>query len=181
MVKKEKPPEPPKEKPPEQKVEQSKTAEAPKINVPQPKIETAVAPPPASDAPPAVAPAAVVLPDIQFDDGAKEVQSISDPIGIYKTLVEYTLRSNWKNRPDDPQFDNNVAEVELSVDKQGRITDSTWLSGSGNEHWDATVKAALAATKSVGKAPPKDFPQKFTVRFDVQTTEAVEAMQLSLR
>src|SRR5580704_11526585 len=116
MVQKEKKPEPPKEKPPEPKVEAPK-AEQPKMAVPQAKAETASAPPP-SDLAPAVAPASVSLPSFEFSDGAKEVQSISDPNGIYKALVEYTLRSRWK-RPEDPAFDNNIAEVELSVDKSG--------------------------------------------------------------
>src|ERR1041385_8458690 len=76
---KEKKPEPPKEKPEEPKVEQPKPEEA-KVNVPQPKVQATAAPPPAaSDAAPAVAPAAAVLPSFDFSDGAKEVQSISDP------------------------------------------------------------------------------------------------------
>src|ERR1017187_8094718 len=179
MVQKEKKPEPPKEKPPEPKVEQPKAAEAPKASLPQPKVETASAPPP-SDSAPAVAPAAVSLPSFEFSDGAKEVRSISDPNGIYKALFEYTLRSRW-NRPDDPLYDNNIAEVELTVDKSGQIAGSTWLKGSGVALWDDSVKAALAQTKALSRPPPKDFPEKFVVRFDVQTTEAVDAHQLSLR
>ena len=124
MVQKEKKPEPPKEKPEEPKVEQAK-AEQPKMAVPQAKAQLAAAPPP-SDSATAVAPATVNLSAIDFNDGAKEVQSISDPNGIYKALVEYTLRSRW-NRPDDSKYDNNVAEVELQVDKAGQILGSTWL------------------------------------------------------
>lgn len=179
MVKKEKPPEPPKQKPQEQKVEQPKPPETPKPNVPQPKVETASATPP-SDAAPAVAPAAVSLPSFEFNDGAKAVETISDPNGVYKALVEYTLRSRWK-RPDDPEFDRNVAEVQISVDKSGQVAGTTWLHGSGNQQWDDSVRAVLAATKSIGKAPPKGFPEKFTVRFDVQTSEEVEPMQISLK
>src|ERR1039457_6781675 len=178
MVQKEKKPEPPKEKPPEPKVEQPKAGQ-PKMAVPQAKVETASAPPP-SDSAAAIAPSAVSLPSFEFSDGAKEVQSISDPNGIYKALVEYTLRSRW-NRPDDPMYDNNVAEVELTVDKSGQIAGSTWLKGSGVALWDDSVKAALAHTKALSRPPPKDFPEKFVVRFDVQTTEAVDALQLSLR
>lgn len=177
IVPKEKKLEPPKEKPPEPKVEQAKV-EQPKMALPQPKIETAAAPP--SDAPPAVAPAAVNLPDFELQ-GGKEVQSIAtDPTSLYKALVEYTLRSRW-NRPEDPAFDKNVAEVELTVDKSGQILDSTWIKGSGDAKWDDSVKAALAQTSAISKPPPKGFPEKFKVRFDVQTTEAVEAIQVSIR
>ena len=178
MVQKEKKPEPPKEKPPEPKVEQPK-AEQPKMAAPQPKVETAAAPPP-SDSAPAVAPSAVSLPSFEFSDGAKEVQSISDPNGIYKSLVEYTLRSRWK-RPEDPVYDDNVAEVELTVDKSGEILNSTWLKGSGEKKWDDSVKAVLAQTTTISRPPPKGFPEKFVVRFDVAITEAVEAIQVSLR
>src|ERR1022692_3798462 len=149
MVQKEKKPEPPKEKPPEPKVEQPKPSEAPKVDIPAPRVETASAPPP-SDAPPAVAPASVSLPSFEFADGAKEVQSISDPNGIYKALVEYTLRSRW-NRPEDPAFDKNVAEVELTVDKSGQVVSSTWLKGSGDARWDDSVKAALAQTQVISR------------------------------
>src|SRR5436190_20399364 len=79
---KEKKVEPPKPKEEEPKPEPPKTAEAPKANVPPPK--TMAAAPPASDTTPAVAPAAAVLPDIQFSDGAHNVEAISDPNGIYK-------------------------------------------------------------------------------------------------
>lgn len=59
MVPKEKKPaEPPKEKAAEPKAEQAKTDQAPKAAAPQPKVETAAAPPPAAgDTVPSVAPA----------------------------------------------------------------------------------------------------------------------------
>src|SRR6476660_6955368 len=76
MVPKEKKPEPPKPKPEEPKPEPPKVAQ-PKVNIPQPKVQTAAAPP-ANDVP-AVAPAATALPSFQFSDGAKAVESISDP------------------------------------------------------------------------------------------------------
>src|SRR5215469_1237929 len=110
-------PEPPKEKPQEPKVEQPKTQEA-KTSVPQPKVETAQAPPPAAASAAAPAPAAVALPSFAFSDGAIDVQSISDPNGIYRNLVEHTLRSYW-NRPQDLSDDNYTAEVELTIDKTG--------------------------------------------------------------
>src|SRR5580765_8199431 len=79
MAPKEKKPEPPKEKPPEPKIEPPKPADEPKSIAPTPKVETVVAPPPASDGvPPPAAPATVSLPAFDFHDGAKEVQSLSD-------------------------------------------------------------------------------------------------------
>jgi len=169
---KEKKPEPPKEKPPEPKVEQPKPEE-PKAAVPQPKMDAPSAPPPPAvgDAAPAVAPAATALPSFDFSDGAKDVQSISDPNGIYKALVEHSLRSHW-NRPEDMTDDDFVAEVELTVDKSGTVEDSRWVKGSGNSRWDKTVKDAVAQLKTISRPPPQGFPQKFVVRFDVESTKS---------
>jgi TonB family protein len=143
--------------------------------VPQPKAEVATTPPPA-DSGPAVAPAAVALPSFEFSDGAHQVQSISDPNGIYKGLVEHTLRSRW-NRPDDIADDNYVAEIELTVDPSGKVKSSRWLSGSGDSRWDNSVKEVIAQTKVLSRPPPKGFPEKFTVRFDVETSRAEPAIQ----
>lgn len=171
MVPKEKKPEPPKPEAP--KPEPPKTVEAPKA-VPPPKAEAASAPPLAGDLPPAVA-----LPSFEFSDGAKQVESISDPAGIYKSLVEHSLRTHW-NRPEDLADDNFVAEVEFTVDAKGRVTGTRWLSGSGNAQWDGSVKAAVAEVTTISRPPPKGFPEKFTVRFDVETSKT-EPVQLSSR
>jgi len=179
MVPKEKKPEPPKEKPPEPKAETAKTDQTPKMSIPQPKVETAVAPPPpAMDVAPAVAPPAASLPAFDFTDGAKEVQTISDPSGIYKALIERTRRSRW-NRPEDIADDTYVAEVELSVDAKGRVTDYRWLKGSGDKRWDDSVKAAVAQLKTISRPPPKGFPPQFPVRFDVETSRTEPVLQLS--
>src|SRR5208337_728086 len=169
MVPKEKPPEPPKEKPPEPKLEQPKTQETPKLAANPPPVE---APPPAAppasasvEAPPMAAPAAVSLPSFEFNDGAKAVQTISDPSGIYKALVEHVLHDNW-NRPEDIADDNYAAMLELSVDSSGRVNDYRCLSGSGDKRWDDSVRAAMEQTKTIGHPPPKGFPTKFNVRFD---------------
>jgi len=175
---KEKKPEPPKEKPPEPKVEPPKTDQAPKMAVATPKVETASAPPPPTGAiPPAAAPAAVVVPTIDFNDGAKDVQTLSDPSAIYKALVEYTLRSRW-NRPEDIADDTYVAEVELSIDPKGRVTDSQWLKGSGDKRWDDSVKSVVSQTKAMTRPPPKGFPEKFLVRFDVETSKTESLIQV---
>src|SRR5882672_9136381 len=139
MVPKEKKPEPPKEKPPEPKTEPPKPAETPK-NIPAPpKVETVAAPPasnPGQMAAPAVAGASV--PAFEFGDGAKDVRTVSDPNGIYGGFVEHSLRSHWVRDEsiDDSAF---VAEVEISVDSRGKITNTKWLSLSGNTRWDASV------------------------------------------
>ena len=174
----EKKPEPPKEKPPEPKVETPKTDQANKMNVPQPKVDTASAPPPAAGlVPPAAAPAAVSLPAFSFSDGAKAVETISDPNGIYKALVEHTLRSRW-NRPEDIADDTYVAEIELSVDSKGRVADTRWSKGSGDKRWDDSVKTVIAQTKVISKPPPKGFPEKFLVRFDVETSRTETLIQV---
>jgi outer membrane biosynthesis protein TonB len=178
---KEKKPEPPKEKPPEPKAEQPKPEEAPKTAVVPPPVQQAsVAPPPAGDTGPAVAPAAAVISGIDFSDGAKAVvEMASDPKSMYKALVEHTLRTRW-NKPEDIADDNYVAEVELEMDRSGKIASTRWIRGSGDTRWDNSVKTVLAETKTVGKAPPKGFPEKFTVRFDVESLRT-EPIQLSSR
>jgi TonB family protein len=164
---KEKPPEKPKEPP---KVEPPKI-EPPKVEPPKiveaPKMEPAVV------APPVVAPPAAELPSFDFD-GGKLVQSSSDPVQLYKGLLEYTLRSKW-NRPTDMNDDSFVAEVEVSVDRNGRISDPEMKQGSGDTRWDESVNQAIAAVKSMERPPPTNFPSRVTIRFDVQseTTEPI--------
>jgi len=179
MVPKAKPPEPPKEKPPEPKLEPPKTAEAPKTAVAPPKVESQAAPPPPpSDVPAPAAPPPVSLPSFAFSDGAKEVQTLSSPSDIYKATVEHALLARW-NRPEDIPDETFAAEAELSVDAAGKVLGCRWLSGSGNERWDNSVKAVLSNFKSVNRPPPKGFPEKFKVRFDVESlrTESLLSVQ----
>lgn len=178
MVPKEKKLEPPKEKPPEPKAEPPKPAEAPKSAPQAPKVETAATPPPpaANDTPVAAPPPAIVS-GFDFQDGAKEVQTISDPNGIYKAMVEHAMKSHW-DRDDNVDDSKYAAEVEISVDSKGKLTEANWLSLSGNSRWDAAVKSAVAQTKTLSKAPPKGFPSKFVVRFDVESLKS-ETIQLS--
>jgi len=168
MVPKEKKPDPPKEKPPEPKVEDAKVAAIPQTAPPPIRTEApAPPPPPAADGVPVVAPSAAILPTFDFSDGAKSVQTLSDPNSIYQALVEHSLRSHW-NRPEDMADDAFVAQVELTVEPNGKVDAYRWLSGSGSKRWDDTVKAALAQTKALSRPPPKGFPEKFNVRFDVE-------------
>jgi hypothetical protein len=162
-MEKEKPPEKPPEPP---KVEPPKIVEPPKV-IETPKVVEA----PPTVAPPVVAPPAAELPAFDFD-GGKLVQSSSDPVQLYKGLLEYALRSKW-NRPDNLADDDFVAEVEVSVDHAGNISSLKWQKGSGNSVWDDSVRAAIAATTSMTRPPPTNFPARVTVRFDVQS-EATE-------
>jgi outer membrane biosynthesis protein TonB len=160
---KEKPPEKPKtpEKPKE--VEQPK--EVPKLAVtPKMTAPRDVAPAAASTAPPAYAPPAVDVPSFSFG-GGRDVGT-GDAISAYQGQIQSSFMGNWK-RPenvDDSQF---AAEVDIQVDKEGNLSDPVWKKGSGNMRWDDSVKAALAATKSLPLPPPKNFPSHVLVRFDV--------------
>ena len=163
---KEKPPEKPKPEPP--KVETPKI-EPPKVETPKiveaPKVQA-----PLVVAPPVVAPANSELPSFEFG-GGKAVETSSDPVQLYKGYMEYVLRQKW-NRPDDESDDDFVAEVAVSVDRQGNIENPTWLKGSGEEKWDATVKQVFNVVKNIDRPPPTNFPSRVTIRFDVQ--EATE-------
>jgi len=170
------PPKPPKEEPKveqaKQQIEQPKPAAAP---APTPQVQTAAAPPPA-EAPPAMAPP--TLDASFFGDGAKAVVEVSDPKLIYKGSIERALRSNW-DRPEDMKDDEFVAEVELSIDKDGKVTGSRWVKGSGDARWDKSVKTAVASTKTVGAPPPSGFPAKFLARFDVEMTRTEDVLKVS--
>ena len=167
IVPKEKPPEKPKEpekppEPPKEVVETPKAAAPPKVEAPK-AVRTVSAPPAVA---PAAAPPAGTVPAFDFD-GGKIVQTTSDPAVIYKGMVEWALRSKW-NRPEDTRDDSYVAEVELMIDPTGKLIGSDWKKGSGDAKWDESVRRVLAQVKSFSRPPPKGFPPKVLVRFDVQ-------------
>jgi hypothetical protein len=168
---KEKRPEKPKE-PEKPKTEQIKT-EAPKVAA-APKMETVKAPPEtpppaAGAAPPSVAPAIVELPSFTFG-GGKPVETASDPVLLYKGMIESVLRSRW-DRPADMEDAAFTAEVEVGVGRQGEISEPAWKKSSGDKRWDESVRQAIARTRSVGRSAPKNFPPRVLVRFDVLATE----------
>ena len=164
----------PKEEP---KVEQAKQIEQPKpVAAPTPTPQTQVATPPPVEAPPASAPPTIDA--TFFSDGAKAVVEVSDPKLIYKGTIERVLRSNW-DRPEDARDDEFVAEVELSIAKDGKVTGSRWVKGSGDARWDKSVKAAVAATKVISTPPPAGFPATFMARFDVEMTRTEEVLRVS--
>ena len=154
----EKPKEPPKVEPP--KIEPPKVVEIPKVAEP-PKVQA-----PPSVAPPVVAPANNEVPDFVFG-GGKAVETSSDPVQLYKSYLEFVLRQKW-NRPEDEADDDFVAEVAVSVDKQGAISNPVWQKSSGDARWDATVKNVFQSVKNVDRPPPTNFPPRVTIRFDVQ-------------
>jgi TonB C terminal len=147
-----KPPEPPKEI---QKVQPPKVVEAPKESAP-PTV-----------APPTVAPPAAVLPSFDFQ-GGKAVETSSNPVQVYKGMMEYAFRSKW-NRPDNMDDYHYVAEVAVSVSRTGVISDPRWLKGSGNPQWDDSVRQAVAAVTQMDRPPPTNFPSRVTIRFDIET------------
>jgi hypothetical protein len=136
-----------------------KVVEVPKVEAP--KVEA-----PATVAPPTVAPPATELPSLDFG-GGKEVISSSDPVQLYKSSIEYALRSRW-DRPEDMDDDNYVAEVQVLVGRDGSLSNPVWEKGSGNQRWDDSVRAVLSAVTAMDRPPPTNFPPQVTIRFDVQ-------------
>jgi hypothetical protein len=124
-----------------------------------------------AEAPPAVAPPSVDVPSFVFE-GGKAVESTSDPVQIYKSLVEYSLRSRWE-RPDDMEDHDFVAEVEVAVTPSGQVEYPVWKKSSGNKRWDESVRRALAGARSMDRPPPAHFPARVVVRFDVVALEAI--------
>ncbi len=169
LVKKEKPPvkppEPVKPKVEAPKPETPKPAEAAKpVEVPKPVATT--------EAAPSVAPPAVEVPSFYFG-GGKEVIS-GDPVAVYQSALQDAFLSKW-NRPDNMDDENYVAEVAVSVGRDGQISNPVWTKSSGNAKWDDSVRAAVAAVTAMATPPPTNFPQRVTIKFDVvqEETESV--------
>jgi hypothetical protein len=158
---KEKPPEPP----PEKKVEPPK--DLPKPIAPPKVAETPPPSAPVAAAAPVVAPAANDVADFNFNDGAKAVNTETNPVLLYKGYLEYCLRSKW-NRPENLPDDNYAVEVSINVDKQGNLGEPRWLKTSGDVRWDQSVKAVFQQVHAIDRSPPTNFPPVVTLRFDVQ-------------
>ena len=86
-------------------------------------------PTPGGDGVPAAAPPPVDVPAFDFE-GGKAVETTSDPNVLYKGFMEYTLRSCW-NRPDGIADSSYVAEVEVTLDHEGRLLSRTLEKGIG--------------------------------------------------
>jgi hypothetical protein len=130
----------------------------------------ATAPGPAAT-PLLAAPPPAEMPPLTFDDGGKTVQSETDPDALYRSFVEFSLRSRW-NRPTDMADAKYMAEIEIAVDAAGRVSAPRWKRKSGNARWDASVMDAITETRSLDRPPPAGFPARLTVRFDVIQTTA---------
>jgi len=158
--------------------EKKKEPEAKKTEEPEKIVKTAAAAPPPFVPPAGSGPAAAAPPPAySLDLGTLGDDTVTgnggDLVANYKQQVETLLRTRWE-RPGGVQDLDYVAEVEMNVDSKGKINDYTWKKGSGNQAWDGSVKQALANCKAMSRPPPKGFPEKFTVRFDVQpSTEPV--------
>ncbi|HXB60440.1 MAG TPA: TonB C-terminal domain-containing protein [Candidatus Acidoferrales bacterium] len=157
---------PPKPKPPPPHVEPPKIT--PKI-VPKIAEPVAKAAPPPSAAP-VVAPPAPTLPSFDFG-GGRAVETSSDPVQLYKGALEYAFHSKW-DRPDNMDDEKYEVDVQVSVDRDGNISNPQWEKESGNSVWDQSVRKAISAVTSMGRPPPTNFPQQITVRFDVQDEAA---------
>lgn len=160
---KEKPPEKPKE-PEKPKVEAPKV-ETPKVEPPK-LVEEAKPSAPAAAAPPVAAPPAADLPSFEFE-GGRQVESISDPVQLYKGYMEAELRAKW-NRPDNMEDAQYVADVQVTVDKAGNLSHVVFQKGSGNARWDQSVQEVFQVVHAIDHRPPTNFPPQVVVRFDVQ-------------
>lgn len=114
------------------------------------------------------------MPSLLFEDGAKTVQTSSDPGLLYRNFVEFSLRSRW-NRPSNIADQQYVAEIEIAVDRAGHISAPRWKRKSGDRRWDASVMDAVIQTTDLDRPPPAGFPSRLTVRFDVVPTEGPQA------
>lgn len=91
----------------------------------------------------------------------------TNPVDLYKGYMEYELRQDW-NKPDNLDDSKFVDEVQVHVDKQGRISVLKWLQDSGNQQWDNSVREVFKDVQSIDRLPPTNFPPDVTIKFDVQ-------------
>lgn len=121
-------------------------------------------------APVLAAPPPVEMPSMVFNDGTSNESSDVDAISQYKKYIEFTLRSRW-NRPADGDDESNVAEVEVTVENDGRLIDPRWKRKSGKTEWDESVWNVIQQTPKMRRVPPSGFPSSLTIRFDIVAVE----------
>lgn len=125
--------------------------------------------------PPAAADVAAAPPPVMIGGGdfTFNQADLNDPVVHYKQQVETALRAKWE-RPADILDLAYVAEVEVAIDAAGKLMGSDWKKGSGDAKWDESVRRVLAMVKNFNHPPPKGFPGRVLVRFDVQQeTESI--------
>jgi outer membrane biosynthesis protein TonB len=170
-----------KEKKAEVKKEEPKQEEVKKIEQPKiAEIVKAAAPAPPAFVPPPTAGVAAPPPPVILGGGdfnlSQDALTSGDPVISYKQSVETTLRTRW-DRPSDIDDTAYVAEVELALDAAGKVLGHDWKKGSGDKRWDDSVRKVLASTKAFSRPPPKSFPEKFLVRFDVEAAKTEPVIQ----
>jgi outer membrane biosynthesis protein TonB len=144
------------------KVEQPRV-ENPKVALPteQPKSVPQTVQTPLPTAAPATAPPPSVMPAIDFSDGAKKVNTVTDPIRLYSALIESQFRSQW----NIPQSDYETL-VEINITQKGEVSSIAIVSNNGDKDWTKSVNDALSKVKSLSRPPPKGFPNHFQIKFD---------------
>jgi outer membrane biosynthesis protein TonB len=171
-----------KEKPVEKKEPEKQPEppkETPKLATVAPTIthaDTAPTAPAPSSEPAAMAPPAVDVAAFDFDGGRQVISA--DPITLYKSAIQSAVLARWK-RPDtladrDKDF---IADVEVTVDTSGHISHPDMTRSSRNQQWDDSVLKAITETADLGQVPPKGFPSRVIVRFDVQEQQADSILQ----
>lgn len=138
----------------------------PVVQTPVPITTPAPAPQPGDAPPPVDAPAAADAPEMYIPNanagGGGEVLT---PEESYRRTIQSVFLSVW-DKPvgiDDSSFS---ADVEMTLDRRGRIEAARFVRGSGDSKWDDSVRAALNKIKDIGAPPPDKFPPSFSVRFD---------------
>jgi hypothetical protein len=113
-----------------------------------------------------------VLPDF-YIPGGKELNAGS-PIDVFKDTLEKIIKEKW-NKPENLEDDKFVALVDITVGRDGTLSNPQYRTVSGNTAWDNTVRAAIAAVPRVTEKVPTNFPPRVTIKFDVaeETTESV--------
>ena len=92
----------------------------------------------------------MALPAFVFNDGAKDVQTTSDPNELYKGVIERALRARW-NRPEEVRDENYAADIELRLDKTGATRRLL------AEHYQAVATlcgATVLLERGAGDRPP---------------------------
>ncbi len=144
---------------PKQEPARIESAPAPVVN----PVQNAAPPKAIINDQPAIAPAANVLPAFNFDDGAKQVETINNPIDLYKSYIEYIIHENWK--PPENLDESFLTRISIQLDKKGKIVDYKVESSIGDLIWQKSIDDVLKSIKQF-KAPPTNFPMIFEIRFD---------------
>jgi len=173
----------PKPEPPKQEI-------AKKTETPPPPVEKPVVEPPKSKPTPQAPPVkdvaqnrpALIVPTAPppaaiesgfIFEGGRAVETSSDPVAIYRGLVEYSLYSYW-NSPKNVTDPRIYAEVEILVDEHGNVSVAGWKQASGNKSWDASIREVFQQVHKLRNPPPSGFPHTMVVRFDMAVREQLK-------